>query len=408
MKAAAPGTALVVLGLTAVLTAPSAASADPAGPASKDVAPAPATLALPGAGAVPGGFSSWPDLMREQERLTAAADRLLAAGGAGFAGVTVSAESRSVTLVYKGKPSAPVQAALDSVRKDVKVQLEDARFSLRQLESEARRVAKAEGVTAVAPKADGSGLIVSVAQRSAARAADAATDVPVTAEEVARPAALSRGNDSPPYWGGARWNGCSNGFAIRIAGVSKMLSAGHCGSNGGYAYDGGGQYMGTISGDSNAYDTLYINTYSAGRIYDGGVGTGEFSKPVVGASRSYVGQWLCTSGAYSGARCGIQVKATNQTIWVGSYYMYGMVYAEQVNRTNAAGNGDSGGPVFSLSADPNKVIAKGTISAGDRSWYGSATCTGVPASSTRGCSWRLWYADIANSLARYGASIVTG
>ena len=198
---------------------------------------------------------------------------------------------------------------------------------------------------------------------------------------------------------------CSTGFAIAIGGVSKMLSAGHCGANGGSAYDGGGQYMGTISGDTNAYDTLYINTSSAGRIYDGGVGTGEFSKPVVGASHSYVGDWLCTSGAYSGARCNEQVIAVNVTIWVG-YYIYGMVRAEQVNHTNAVGNGDSGGPVFSLSADPNKVIAKGTVSAIDTST--SVACTGIPTGNGRTCAWRFYYADVVNSLNRYGAAIVTG
>ncbi len=404
----APGTTLVVLGLAAVLTAQSGAYADPGASSDpKDLPAAPAAPALPGAGDAPGGFASWADLMREQERLTAAADRIVGAGGTGFAGIEVSAEDRQLRLYWKGRPAAPVRELLDSLRGDVAVQLNEARYSQKQLLAEARRVARAAGVTAASPAVDGSGLSISVSAPSAVKAADAVTEVPITGHDIAKPSLSSRGNDYPPYWGGARWNGCSTGFAIWVGGYSKMLSAGHCAANGNYAYDGGGDYMGTVSGDTNAYDTLYINTRSAGRIYDGGVGTGEFSKPVAGASRSYVGHWLCTSGAYSGARCNIQVKATNQTIWVGSYYMYGLVRAEQVNYTNAAGNGDSGGPVFSLTSDYSRVIAKGTISAGD-SYGAPATCTGVPASSTRKCSWRIWYADIANSLSRYGGSIVTG
>jgi hypothetical protein len=166
--------------------------------------------------------------------------------------------------------------------------------------------------------------------------------------------------------------------------------------------------MGTVSGDNNSYDRLYINTSSEGRIYDGGVGTGEFSKPVVGASHSFVGDYLCTSGAHSGARCGIQVKTINQTVYFPdfNYYIYQLVRAEQLNHTNAGGNGDSGGPVFSLSADPNKVIAKGTLTGGDLT-NTQVSCTGIPTSSTRHCAWRIWYVDVVNSLSAYGASIIT-
>lgn len=161
--------------------------------------------------------------------------------------------------------------------------------------------------------------------------------------------------------------------------------------------------MGTVSGDDNAHDRLLIDTSSAGQIYDGGVGTGELTKLVVGSSRSRVGDFLCTSGAFSGSRCNIRVQAINQTISVG-YLIFQAVMAEQIDRTNAAGNGDSGGPVLSLSADPNKVIAKGTITAIDS--FAPAPCTGVPAGGGRTCSWRMFSIDVADSLTAYGATIV--
>jgi hypothetical protein len=34
-----------------------------------------------------------------------------------------------------------------------------------------------------------------------------------------------------------------------------------------------------------------------------------------------------------------------------------------------------------------------------------ATCTGVHG---RACSWRIWYADVADTLIRYNSSVVTG
>ncbi len=393
-------TAVAVLSLATVLVAsPAGASSDDSDP--KDVAPA--SPVVPSTGPPPGGFASWGDLMQEQERLTAAADRILNASQNGFAGIEVSAEDRALRVHWRGRPPAPVREVLNSLRGEVQVHLHNARHSQAQLNAEAQRVARVSGVTAVSPTVDGSGLSVSVSTAEAVGRARAAAVAPIVEHDIARPIPLSRLNDWAPYWGGARWDGCSTGFAISIGGNRKMLSAGHCSSNARLVYDGGGDFMGTVSGDNNSRDTLYINTYSGGRIYDGGVGTGEFSKPVVGASRSYVGHWLCTSGAYSGARCNIRVRATNQTIYAG-YYIYGLVRAEQVNYTNAAGQGDSGGPVFSLASDTSKVIAKGTITGGDDATR--VACTGV--TNGRVCSWRIYYADVADSLARYGATIVTG
>jgi hypothetical protein len=365
---------------------------------------------LPGSGPVPGGFSSWAELMSVQAQLDAAADRVEALGGAGLAGVEVHAENRRVIVHYKGAVPAGLRQISAAMPARTAMTVRSAAHSRRELQAVALGVTSLAEVASVAPSVDGSGLEVSlrrgrVSTDSQTKVRGKAGGVVVRYLPESDTALTSRGNDSPPYWGGARWNGCSNGFAIRISGSTKMLSAGHCAANGNTARDGGGDVMGTVSGDSNAYDRLYINTSSGGRIYDGGVGSGEFSKPVVGAARSYVGNWLCDSGAYSGARCGIQVKATNVTINVG-YLIYGTVRAEKTDHTAAIGNGDSGGPVFSLSPDPNKVIAKGTNTAIDTSV--AVPCTGVPTSSTRTCSWRFYYVDVVNSLNAYGASIVTG
>lgn len=396
---------VVTVAMGLVLAAASAAAADPDKP---PLEPPPWSGTLPGAGSPPGGFHDWADLMKVQARLDAAADRIGAAGGEGFSGIVVSPENRKLRVYWKGRPPSSVREVIDAQRHDVAIDVLSARFSKKELTAAANRVLHQPGVTEASADPEGAGLVVS-AERGH-RPSD--PTVPIVRLETAAPTPLSRNDDWAPYWGGARWGanwtgqGCSTGFAIWVGGYTKMLSAGHCGANGQTAYDGGGQVMGSISGDNNSYDTLYINASSAGRIYDGGVGSGEFSKPVAYASRSYVGDWLCTSGSYSGAVCNIRVTATNLTINIG-YYVYGIVRAEQVNHTNAAGNGDSGGPVFSLSSDPNRVVAKGTITAGDPS-SAPATCTGVPAGPGRSCTWRMYYADITTAFNLYGASIVTG
>jgi len=373
--------------------------------------PPPPTAELPGARVVPGGVSSWAELMSVQQRLDTAAQRIADIGDKDYTGIVVSAEKDTLTVYWKGgRPSGAAAAAVDAARDAGSVRVLPARYSEKEMLAAADRVVRVGGVAAVTPKVDGSGLTVSVGP-GIRPAVPLTSEVPITRVDTAQqPQLASRGDDSPPYWGGARWysplGGCSSGFAISIAGASKMLSAGHCANNGDTAVDGGGQVMGTVSGVDKGHDRLFINTWSAGRIYDGGVGTGEFSKPVVGAAHSFVGDWLCTSGAYSGARCNEQVKAVNQTIYVG-YYITQLVMAEQVDHTNAVGNGDSGGPVFSLYwADYNKVIAKGTNTAIDTSTQ--VPCTGVPTGGGRICAWRFYYVDVVNSLNAYGASIITG
>lgn len=81
------------------------ASAGGGGDGDKPIVTQPATGQLPGAGPVPGGFKNWNELMRVQDRLDAAADRVTALNGSGFAGITVSAEERQLKVYWKG--SAP-------------------------------------------------------------------------------------------------------------------------------------------------------------------------------------------------------------------------------------------------------------------------------------------------------------
>ncbi|MGE3285752.1 MAG: hypothetical protein AB7J32_06560 [Pseudonocardia sp.] len=362
-----------------------------------------------GAGPVPGGHASWDEFMRVQERLDAKAEQIADVGGDGFSGIEVSAERRALTVYWKGDAPAGLTEAVEKAQTDGDtVSVVPARYSESELMAEADRLAEEDGVSAVAPKVDGSGLLVSLLP---GHLGVVLSPIPVTTDQ-AEPALASRKDDSSPYTGGARWNGCSSGFAISIKGSKKMLSAGHCADNGDTARDGGGQTMGKVAGDSNTKDRLYINTNSRGRVYNGSVApngapVNEYTNAVVGASRSFVGDVICSSGAYSGTRCGSRVVAVNQTINVG-YLIYETVRAEKTDRTAAIGNGDSGGPSFAVASDNTKVIAKGTHTAIDLST--ASPCTGVPtgAGGGRQCAWRFYYVDVTRSLDAYGAKIVTG
>jgi len=391
---------LLALGMLA--TTPGSALAEPDKPGESEPL-ASSGGDLPGTDGPPAGFESWSELMEVQRRLDARAERILAERDGSFTGIEIAAEQRRLTVFWKGQPPPEAVAAMKEAGPDGDVvEMRPAQYSQDELVAEGEQVARQDGVTAVAPQVDGSGLLVSFAS---AGANTVRSSIPITSD-VAVPAAASRGDDQPPYWGGARWNACSTGFAISLGGSPKMLSAGHCGSDGQTARDGGGQTMGTIAGDSNPRDQLYIDTSSAGRIYNGGVGTGEFSNPVVGAARSFVGDFVCTSGAYSGTRCGSRVTAVNQTINFG-YLVFETVRADKIDGTAAIGNGDSGGPVFSLPADTGMVIARGTNTAIDLST--EQPCTGVPTmAGGRRCASRFWYVDVTRSLSVYGATIITG
>ena len=376
------------------------------------------TAAVEQAGQVPGGFASWQDLLGMQQRLVRAADRVTAAArvdGSGFAGIVAAPENRELRVYWKGNAPASVTSALSDVRREVAVSVLPARHSATELARESKRLAaraKAASISSIAPNADGSGLTVTVAGRpsAAARALVEDAAVPVGLETGVAPALSSRWNDSPPWYGGAAWRnatrggGCSTGFAVRHAGRTKMLTAGHCAALGDRATDPTGEHMGYVSQDSNAYDVQLIDARSAGRVFNNTASLSEYTNPVIGTQSSYVGLWICSSGAYSGTRCGIQVKQTGVTINIG-YLIFNTVRAEKSDRTNAVGQGDSGGSVEVVASDTTKVYAAGVNTAIDTGT--AVACTGY-VTSGRTCAWRMYYAPWRSAVSQFGTSVVLG
>jgi len=395
----------VALLVTVTLATPAQADA-------KSSRPSPTSAA---ADAVPGGFATWAALFSMQDKLNAAANRILATDSTGYAGIVAAPESRQLRVYWKG--SVPAAVTRLTKRLDVPVSFLPAQFTQRELVAEAQRLATDARVAATAPKADGSGVEVTVTtpQQTGADLMGTA-QVPMTVTTGQRPQNMfSRQNDVPLFWGGARYNtpvgGCSNGFALSVPGSPNVfeISAGHCGSNGqGATIPGQPSPTGTITGDNNPRDTLAINYPAgvAGAIYNGpfnsstGVGVG-------GAVSDFVGNFVCTGGASSGEHCNIQVQAVNEFINVG-YIIGPETRAALPTGQCAVAPGDSGGPAYSYRSD-GRVNARGTISAGIT---GTANCPGVVPNGSS----TVWYAPLLRpagdpqigSLQFYGVGILTG
>jgi len=170
---------------------------------------------------------------------------------------------------------------------------------------------------------------------------------------------------------------CTAGFAVTNGAANYMLTAGHCGRPGGTWNNGNDtRFFGTGARENVGHDLLLISA-PVGRYmwWDTVVGVNEFVKRVVGSNDAFPGEWVCTSGATSGGRCGFKVSNNFQLRLCG-YNVYGryecyndLVAAEdRVGGSPAARGGDSGGPVFGLSGSSGVigsygVIAKGTITA---------------------------------------------
>lgn len=406
---AAFGVTMLVAG---VATAPATAAPAPAAPGGKAATAGSFIDSTP----VPGGFASWKELLTVQQRMNTAAARITKIAQrdakSGFAGVIADPTTRQLQVYWKGEPPAGLVA---TSRATVPTQVLPAAYTRRELDVAAAKLRRSAGdkITTVGPRADGAGLLVGT--QSGLLGAASLAGVPVTVQTGVAAAPATRWDDSSPWWGGAAWRntanggGCSTGFGVFQGGVTRVLSAAHCANLNVVAADPTGQTIGTVTSRNVGTDTLIIAGSGGGRVFNNstdaaGNVVSEFNNQVIGALASQVGNFVCTSGAYSGTRCSIQVKARDLCINVRNFgTVCGQVQAESTTRTNAVGQGDSGGPVEIVNAaNTLQVWATGTNTAIDDT-NTATTCTGyVPTGRT--CAWRMYYEDIISGMAGVGAS----
>ena len=401
-----------VLALVELVTAGTPAAAEKSGKPLLDPAPPPA-------GAVPAGFADWAEVMAVQHKLNKAADAITAGDPAGYGGVIADPLTRELVVYWKGKPPAVVRETIARQRDAVPVRVLPSVYSQQELRAETDKLMRDKSITSAGPKPDGSGLDVSVAGTAAdARRTAAVRDISVayTIREHVRPTPVyDRWNDIPPWWGGAFYTGvgtgfgCTTGFSVTIGGYKELLTAAHCGYEGYAAVTAAGGFIGVTHGVNYGRDSMLIFPPEASEsvIYTGGLailGNPESARAVIGATGSFVGNFVCTSGAFSGERCNIRVTRPGIAINVG---LQGIVYTinpvvemEHVERAFAMGTGDSGGPVFApLGSD--SAYAMGTMTAIDTQT--PAPCSGF--GNNRQCAWRGYYVDVTGILAMYGGTI---
>ena len=323
-------------------------------------------------------------LMAAQAPLLSAANRIKSSDSTGtrLGGIRLQVDKHVIELWWKGEPTPELRKEIDAQEKrGLKIVLQTSQYSQRELIQSARGIiSKAKdypGLISAGPLVDGSGLEIGVTDME--RAAALKFTLPVRA--VARKAIallFSRGNDTPPWWAGAVTRAavpnagtCSTGFAMTQGSTHGLLTAEHCACGGNVVFNNGaGAPIGPAqaSANNNLFtDSLFVVANSGADTYDGGVGIGEFFKPVVGEQSNVVGMLTCTSGAATGVHCGVRIDSVNQA-FSGIQgecptfpFIEGISIATQVDGTVATGAGDSGGPVFTLAQDPSTVNAAGMM-----------------------------------------------
>jgi len=347
-------------------------------------------------------------------------------GKSGFAGVSTDVYRDTVDIYWRGPiPAQLITIANSHLQAHVSIhsapysqgELDAAKGTLTKLLQD-RRVQFAS----IGRKADGTGLTlgrpaqptINSTTNTLINGAISAVGIPVEVADEVPVQTTSRFADSVPFWGGnligAGPNSgpyCSGGFPA--SGPNNqwfLVTAWHCANAvSGAWYTGAGTFIGQNAGIDVTHDAMRVEIpppppnslqrviYTGASIADP---ANESAAIVSGVARPSVGDFVCTSGAFSGELCGIRIVAIGRDTQTcdesgNCFIFHSMAVGEQQDHLNAGGNGDSGGPVFHY-AD-GRAVARGVLS-GAALADKSAACTGVPTGNGRRCSWQVTFADI--------------
>lgn len=364
----------------------------------------------------------------------------------GFGSLTLDPDHNTVNVYWDGAMPASASQAIDTARKQgITVSVGSSPYTMNQLQAETKRMEK-QFMGSAAPKTgahvvdavmknNASGLDVDIAGTPAGLDLVKSSPIPGLVGAVhlelhavaPHPAQFdTRAAPTPHYNGGqllvmtspTSGNMCSSGFGISDgssanggAGRRYLITAAHCGWADFYTgntavYGSGSSYIGRTSAMNSTDDVQLISTGSDQWVWDGpGIDNepAQYVKAVSSAGSPFPGEYICSSGAFTGVICGINVDTYAGTgARVASHQMYG---------APAAGHGDSGGPVFTSVDGWHTDQALGTVDG--CGWYSAYPCqylhcpagywnnSGQRAYSD-GCSIELDFIDIYRALKDLG------
>lgn len=238
-------------------------------------------------------------------------------------------------------------------------------------------------------------------------------ELTVPAPSTMRAPVPGRWEDKPEFSGGdfikSKFHAlpieCSDAFGMHFANKKGapffLLTAAHCivhsllGSQA-FWVQGNGLHIGATFTYVGNNDAVSLDTGGAHAIYIGNTSmknaSGQSRAAVKGAMRLEPRDLVSTSGAYSGERTRIKITTTtwewNAATFDGVQYRVFGARAIKTNHSNAAGHGDSGGPVFVNVK--GGVKAAGIISATSNTSH-RAHCTGIVEvdGHPRACYWDI-------------------
>ncbi|MFZ2503430.1 MAG: hypothetical protein WAW88_12230 [Nocardioides sp.] len=311
----------------------------------------------------------------------------------GFGRVALDFDTREVRVAWRGTPPDQVAAAEGVNADGVRVVVESAPFSDRELTSKATalidlgRLPGGVPVQVVTKRPDLTGLVAEItgadlkAAGTIQEVADGLTKtvgVPVDVRLGQELTPQTRRNDSAPWQGGGQLrfpgNGafCTSGFAVLTSGgAGRLLTAGHCNpAAGSRVNDGAGDQIAAAGTSQFAgnYDSLLIDPSASpatiGKVFggpwDAGTGHNRYQFHVGGAAPPSVGDTVCVSGANSGEHCNREIVDTGVTLNCYGHTCTGFIYRGPGVTTVG---GDSGAPVYVMRSD-GRIGARGIHSGG--------------------------------------------
>jgi len=251
----------------------------------------------------------------------------------------------------------------------------------------------------------------SYAQMAASRmVGSVVASVPVMVKDGQPAAPWSlRSTDSAPFYAGGQMVGpggvgaCSSGFAINYAGARHTTTARHCDATPFHAADNASFVYGTVVAKSAAGQAAVLSSSGAAFTFDGTWSSGTY-RAVAGAVSVSIGNYVCNSGANTGLHCGLRVDHVMAN-GDGQGIVTDAIGVVQPGSGIAGGEGDSGGPVFTVGQTDNLAYAVGMIQSA-----GSWVQTPCPSGSVRipgKCAQGAAVTKIQNILSSLGATLVT-